>query len=422
MLDLNVCKSRHCKNLGVANAPEYEYNVRPLGFLSMRCGACSATPPMLDNQSYGFMWRYWHQQIALLTGKRCPSCASRKIKRFGQSANGKPRLCCNQCDKTFSIRTPVMKGQQALVEQIQDQLQTAANGDLLKQLAAQKGVHFDRACEQLKRSALQALWLEPSATQMASVVFTLPYKGKGNQLWGIVTTDKQTGRILHISTTLFPVDLPTLGRYQSCVDAPPLLTQANDSSIELANKQEQRFLLRQQFDRCDFGPAILGNKTHSHALPVLTAHAHFSVLNSLDHGNSGGVHALYHEVFLRGACITQFAHAVKNHHMALIYVKGETRGELQLANIRKLGWWQNQWQEYRDESGTTKAYSVLVGKSELLPEEICLSTANQAVEFIQQRMQELDLAQFTASRVESLMVALAAQYTENERDKQSSSR
>ncbi|WP_420791528.1 transposase [Enterovibrio qingdaonensis] len=410
MLDLNVCKSGRCKNLGVPNAKEYEYNIRPLGFLAMRCGVCSATPPMLDNESYGLMRNHWQQQVALLSGKRCPDCGSHSIKRFGQSSNGKQRLQCKACQKTFSMRTPVMKGQQQLVEQIKNALFCGEEGESLIRLAAEKGVHFDRACEQLKRQAQESMWRGEPSKFMASTVFTLPYKGKGNQLWGIITTDIESGRVLHISTSLVPMVLPESGQYQPCADAPPLVVEISDSAIDLAQKQEQRFLLRQQFDRCDFGVASLGSNKHSHALPVLTAHAHFAVLNMLNHGDDGGAHLLSHEVFLRGACITQFSNQVKNQQMSLAYVVGETDGNIRLSNVRKLGWWQNHWQEFRDSSGASKAFSVLCGNMDLAPEAISLITAKQAVSFIEQNMSKLNLAQFTASRVDSFAAVLAARY------------
>ncbi|GAK87275.1 hypothetical protein JCM19238_4885 [Vibrio ponticus] len=210
----------------MANAPEYQYNVRPLGFLSMRCDACSATPPMLDNQSYRLIWQHWQQQLALVMGSGCPDCGSQAVKRFGHSSNGKARFRCKPCGKTYSVRNSVMKGQQQLVSLIDKQIakpielcrnqqreDEGQNGDLT-QLAAQYGVHFDRACEQLKRRAWQTLWSQPAADNMASVVFTLGYKGRDNNLWGILTTDMQSGKILHLSTTLLPLALPTLGRYQ----------------------------------------------------------------------------------------------------------------------------------------------------------------------------------------------------------------
>ncbi|WP_139312261.1 IS1 family transposase [Vibrio ponticus] len=439
----------------MANAPEYQYNVRPLGFLSMRCDACSATPPMLDNQSYQLIWQHWQQQLALVMGNYCPDCGSQAVKRFGHSSNGKARFRCKTCGKTYSVRNSVMKGQQQLVSQIDEQLDKpldkpmdkqiakpielcrnqqqeselradeGQNGDLT-QLAAQYGVHFDRACEQLKRRAWQTLWSQPAADNMASVVFTLGYKGRDNNLWGILTTDMQSGKILHLSTTLLPLALPTLGRYQSCIDAPPLVVESTDSAIDLAHKQEQRFLHRQQFDRCDFGQGKLSKSSQSHALPVLTAHAHFALLKALHHGEQGGAHVLAHEVFLRGACITQYAQQVKNQQMALVYVVGETAGETQasvrllttrllttrLLTTRKLGWWQNIWQEYGDESGATKAYSVLCGKTEMRADEISLLSATKALRYIEQHSQRLNLDQMTASRLESLLLALAANYNQ----------
>ncbi|WP_157490703.1 IS1/IS1595 family N-terminal zinc-binding domain-containing protein [Enterovibrio coralii] len=412
MLDLNVCKSGRCKNLGVSKAKEYEYHIRPLGFLAMRCGACSATPPMLDNESFGLMRSHWLRQVGLSTGKLCPGCGAAAIKRFGQSSNGKPRFQCKVCQKTFSNRSSVMKGQEQLAKAILDALSCDQDGENLTQLAANKGVHFDRACEQLKRQAYQVIWQGERANYMASVRFTLPYKGNDNQLWGILTTDILSGRVLHISTTLVPFGLPEQGRYQPCVDAPPLELSSTDSAIELAHKQEQRFLLRQQFDRCDFGSATVRKQSQSHALPVLSAHAHFAVLNALGHGEEGGAHFLSHEVFLRGACITQFSEHVKRHQMALAYVVGETNGDIELSTIRKLGWWQNSWREFRDNAGKTKAYSVLCGNLALEPKEVRLKSAMNALRFIQREVEKLNLAAFTASRVESFAVEFAKRYNQ----------
>lgn len=415
--DLNVCKSGHCVNLGEPGAPEYEFHIRPLGFLAMRCHRCSSTPPMLDNPSYLQMLNFWQQKLALYTGCCCPDCGDDNFKRFGNSAVQRPRRQCKSCFRTFSVRAPVMTAQRERVETIMRLLKCRDEGQTMANYAAEQGVHFDRASGQLSHFALSALWQRQRARLVATTIFTVPYKGKNNALWCLLSSNMETGEVLHISSTLIEVGLPEAGRYQPCLDAPKPNWNEETSAISRAEEQESRFLHRAQFDRCDFGLAQVTKKGTYHALPVLTAHAHFSLLNRLGHatgqGEDVGTHCLQHEVFLRGACITQYAQCVKRHRMALLYVVGETRTSCVHQGTRKLGWWQNHWEWVTDTEGKQKAYSVLCGNNRLQTEQISLATAQAAVAYIQRQVAYHKIDDFTPSRVNHLLSAMAMSFNES---------
>ncbi|MGF1723255.1 transposase [Photobacterium nomapromontoriensis] len=412
MLDLNVCKSRLCTNLGVSHSPDYEYNIRALGFLAMYCRRCGATPPMLDNNSYHQIWQHWQTQLSQLTGRFCPACGQTSFKRFGASSTQQIRYQCKLCSRTFSARYPVHKAQANTVDRLQDILANPISDAPISliQWARSTGTPFDRACQQLHQLALMEMWQQPLAHHIATSAFTLPYKGRNNRLWMLISTDMNSNKILHISSSLVPLSLSTEGRYQPGFDAPipPIADVA--TAIELAHHREQYFLSRPQFDRCDFGEGTLGSKSMSHALPVLTAHTHFAVLKQLGHGGPNSVHCLSHEVFLRGACITQFADDVKQHQTALLYVVGETHPPAEHSQNRKLGWWQNEWHEYHDADGNTKAFTELCGSSPLTADAISLSSVNQAIHFICQSATHHDLHLLTAQRVNALIAGLTIVY------------
>ena len=431
MRDLNVCKSGHCVNLGESCSPDYEYHIRPLGFLAMRCHRCSATPPMLDNQSYEQIWRYWQQKLAIYTGRCCPECGETSFKRFGNSAVQRPRLQCKSCSRTFSIRAPVMKAQLKRVAKLQQILSRLPDHEgmhdsrmeglgiydpAIARYAAKTGVYFDRASEQLYHFALASLWQCQPAKLVATAIFIAPYKGQDNALWCLVSTNMETGEILHISSTLIEIELPEEGRYQPCQDAPASDWDKNTSAMMMAEEQESRFLHRAQFDRCNFGFAQVAKKGVCHALPVLTAHAHFAVLNRLGHaigqGDNVGGHCLQHEVFLRGACITQYAQYVKQHRMALLYVVGQTQSQCTPNGIRKLGWWQNSWQAVSDEAGNQKAFSVLCGVNRMQAEQISLTSSHSAIAYIQAHANYHQFGEFTPTRVNQLLAAIAMQFNQ----------
>ncbi|KII75410.1 hypothetical protein [Vibrio renipiscarius] len=417
--DLNVCKSGHCSNLGEPGAPDYEYHIRPLGFLAMRCDKCAATPPMLDNESYLKIWHSWQQKVALYSGRCCPDCGSRHFKCFGRSAVQKPRRQCKACGRTFSVRDPVTQAQRNNVEHIMRLMKKAKpdDGDNILMYAAEKGVHFDRATAQIQRLSLQMLWQCPPAQRIASVSFIVPYRGENNALWCLISTNMDTGEVIHISTTLVELELSAEGRYQSCQDAPSTNWDHTTSAMRMAEDQEARFLARGQFDRCDFGLVKVAKKGTSHALPVLTAHAHFALLRYLGHGigqdGEVGSHCLQHEVFLRGACITQYAHCVKRDNMALLYVVGETKSQCTHHSTRKLGWWQNLWHSVTDTQGNQKAYSVLCGNNRLDAEQISLSTCFAAIRYIEDQIACHHLGEFTPTRVNHLMALIAQNFNQD---------
>ena len=382
----------------------------------MRCGRCSANPPMLDNVSYELIWRHWQQKLALYNGCCCPQCGEVTFKRFGRSAVQRPRLQCQACQRTFSVRTPVMTAQYDSVIELSDLLQCRTDGGALANFAAKKGVHFDRAAQQLYHLALASLWQTKSAKNIATAIFIVPYKGLNNALWCLISTNMDSGEILHLSSTLIDVELPVTGQYQPCRDAPAPLWNKLTSAVTKAEQQESRFLHREQFDRCDFGSAMLNKKGVSHALPVLTAHAHFALLNRLGHavgnGTNVGSHCLQHEVFLRGACITQYAQQVKQHRMSLTYVVGQTQSQCTPHSLRKLGWWQNSWQTVNDTQGNNKAFSVLCGEERLSAEQISLSTSHDAIRYITKQAEKYQLSEFTPTRVNQILAVFAMAFNE----------
>ncbi|WP_299694740.1 hypothetical protein [uncultured Vibrio sp.] len=317
---------------------------------------------MLDNESFNLIADYWLSRVGLATGQWCPCCRSENVKKFGHSAAGSQRHRCNHCGKTFtgvSYSDHALSRFEALKHWMSSKTSIAPETDL--KLSA---VQIDRSFESLETISLAEMHNLAIAEDVATTYLKVPYKGQANFLWFLVSSDIASGRILHISSTFIPFILPKSGCYQW--DIPELgeeIVDEGNRAIVQAEHRENVFLKRTQFDRIYYGKTLLKNKNYRAALPVLIAHCHFLVLSKLGHGRNR--HCLTHEMFFRGACITQYSKYVKAEGTSIFYVVGACDTKTKLSGQKYVGWWRNLWHEFEDSKGRTMALSRVCGNKAL---------------------------------------------------------
>lgn len=115
-VNVDSCKTPGCKNLGVLNSPDYQNQGK-----NVLCRACGFHFPVISARSLNLFRqsvnRVWKGLI-----KSCPGCGSVSLKKYGFSAQGEPRVCCQQCHKTFlyPVRYKTDPRQDYLAALIQD--------------------------------------------------------------------------------------------------------------------------------------------------------------------------------------------------------------------------------------------------------------------------------------------------------------
>ena len=419
LVDLNVCKNNFCDNFGITKAKEFTGPVYRLGFRAFHCKKCGSYPPVLDSDGFTKIWAKRAEILGKLTASICPNCASTARTRFGISANGKTRFRCKDCLTTYTRWTPKTELKSVLAKL---ELSLENSNCWLQYLTESplKRNQLDRLLTQFSNLKQQERYDLESAQRVATYAWTVPYKGKTqgaqNKLWLLCSCDVDTGKVILLTSTWCPFLLPSDSLYdytQTPYESEDHNLTLNCQAMELAEKRSQVFWERPQFDQLNYGPSSLQAKGESICKPVLAAHAHWRTLNTLGHGKKKGHHYLYHEVFLRGACMTQFADQVKAGECAVYYVSGRNEHETgQLIEARTLGWWQNRWYQFNN-GHHEYAVSALVPDVPLA--DIAKATLSPCHQFINElnRQGWMDIFKYSSPlRVNALLQCLATQFNQ----------
>jgi len=353
---------------------------------------------MLDNVSFNLIADYWLNRVGANTGKWCPNCYSKNTKMFGYSTVGSQRKRCNICGKTY---TGLNFSQKALdrIELLRTWILSSPETKPENQLQL-SSVQTNRIFASLESVCLNEMHSIQKVKDVATTCFRVPFKGRENYIWLIISTDMASGKILHITPTFVPFCLPNQGQYKwTQLELNNNARDDGNRALEKAELTEKQFLSRPQFDRINYGRTVLGSKKYDAALPVLVAHCHFLVLARLGHGRN--IHSLEHEIFFRGACITQNSSYIKSEGTSLFYVVGECSPNAKLSGKRKLGWWMNQWFEYQDKGGQTLAISKICGENQL---PICMINHDSIKSFKKRLTQRFD--QFKAMVPQRVLSAI----------------
>ncbi|MGL6259908.1 hypothetical protein [Vibrio sp. WXL210] len=274
---------------------------------------------------------------------------------------------------------------------------------------------------QLSSQAQQQRYDEQPAQRVATLAFTIPYKGmhqgEQNRMWVLWSCDVDSGKVLLVTSNWCPFLLTEDSLYQYSQPNSESLehhSSAEVKALEAAEKRSQQFLQRSQFDLINYGPSPLHAKTEAIAKPVLTAHAHWRALHALGHGRLKGEHYLYHEVFLRGACMTQFAEQVRLGECRIFYVSGQNDGLFgELVDSKTLGWWQNRWYLFRQGDQEYAVTALVPSVSLRDTAKATLAPCYQFADLLQQQGWLEVFKQTSPSRVNALLQCLATRFNQD---------
>lgn len=364
LFTINCCKSFRCKNLGLANSPDYRWPDYRLGYAALHCQECGSYPPLFNDEQYCRWLSDYLAQFATNSGLFCPDCYQRETIRYGRNPQGSQRVQCRACKKVW---TP-------------------------------------------KRQPLTSI--EPPE-QTITVPLIVPFQGASadQKLYILLSFDATRGNILHVSSNFTPhsVGESLVYRWRGMVES----TANHDDVIQRVNQRETQFLRRSQFDEIQYGSAMLKRNASGEILrPVITAHGHFRVMSHL--WPMVKTHIIAHECFLRGAVITAWAEQFREHHASLWFVDEEMgndqhTGPWQLLGKSYQGWWQNQWQIWQ-QSNRRKMVCLLTEGQVEKGASITLRASHHFTTWLQQQTEFRDSARYSAHSVFQTIRTLADKY------------
>lgn len=364
LFTINTCKSYGCRNLGLAESPDYVWPDYRLGFAALHCRACGSYPPLFNERQFRDWLSACLTEYAAESGLFCPACYHKTSIRYGHNPPGTQRLQCRSCKKVW---TP---------------------GNFLHEQTA-------------------------SLTQLVTTPLIVPFQGaKADQkLYALFSFDALRGHVVHVSTNFTSHPAGDSLRYQWKGVAEPLSTHPN--IIERVNFRAEQFLGRSQFDEIQYASAVQKRNARGAILrPVIAAHGHFRVLKLLFPDVM--THIVAHECFLRGAVITAWSELFRRQQGGLWFIEEEIvdvdcAAPWHARGKTHHGWWQNRWQLWQ-QGNNLKMTCSLTGRDESLAETLSLAASRHFVHWLHQQPAFIKIGQYSARRVTQALKALAQQY------------
>lgn len=364
LFTINVCKSAGCRNLGLADSPDYVWPDYRLGYPALHCRACGSYPPLFNAGEFRDWASAYVAQYAKEHGHFCPDCYHKTLIRYGCNPGGTQRLQCRHCKKVWTPKQPPPEVAEA-------------------------------------------------PEQICSVPLIVPFQGVNalQQLYFLLSFDAIRGNVLHVSSNFTPLAAGKSLHYYWKGIVPPGCGEG-DILHRIAFKERQ-FLQRSQFDEIQYGPAALKRNAHGTLLrPVITAHGHFRVLKN--RFPDVATHIIAHECFLRGAVITAWADQFRQHLASLWFVEEEINEDDSRAAWRLLGktwqgWWQNQWQLWGQDNNR-KMVCSLTGSHSDQGVTVNLTASRRFMAWLWQQPEFQQSARYSAGRVTQILKTLALHY------------
>ncbi|SLK18437.1 hypothetical protein SAMN03159434_11564 [Enterobacter sp. NFR05] len=364
LFTINTCKSYGCRNLGLAESPDYVWPDYRLGFAALHCRACGSYPPLFNERQFRDWLSARLTEYAIESGLFCPACYQKTSIRYGHNPLGTQRLQCRRCKKVW---TP---------------------GNVLHEQ-------------------------NTSLTQLVTTPLIVPFQGASadQKLYALFSFDALCGHVVHVSTNFTSHPAGDSLLYQWKGVAEPL--SRHEDIIERVNFRAEQFLSRSQFDEIQYASAVQKRNAWGAILrPVIAAHGHFRVLKILFPDVM--THIVAHECFLRGAVITAWSELFRRQQGSLWFIEEEIVDAGCAAPWRARGkthhgWWQNRWQLWQ-QGDNLKMTCSLTGGDESLAETLSLTASRHFVHWLHQQPAFLSAGQYSARRVTQSLKALAQQY------------
>lgn len=381
-VNVDCCKTPGCKNMGVINSSDYITRGNDI-----LCRECGFLFPVISSAALNtFRYAMNHPWKGLI--KQCPYCGSIGLKHYGFSAQGKRRMCCCYCSKTFIRPEQItMSPRQSLLALL---IRSGAHlQEICSTLAIDKTT-LKRELTHLSQLALQSECNVAFGTYditLSSRAFYVSFNGGDNQLYALVTAEENSGKVVALSTNYSAVGINEEYEYESEYEErePPGALSHLVQRKELITMRRRGAL----FD-IDYGPARLYRHDRGMVVkPVLTAYRHFDLVKALTDERSLNVqHFLDHECFILGGCmVANVAHIRQGRcHIAFVRERGcsPPANTLPPRFFRGGGIRNNIWRAFSTRDYAMAVCNLTENKKTSVLRQATLRSATHFIDYVQQ--------------------------------------
>lgn len=381
-VNVDCCKTPGCKNMGVINSSDYIKQGNDI-----LCRECGFLFPVISAAALNtFRFAMNHPWRGLI--KQCPYCGSMSLKHYGFSAQGKRRMCCRYCSKTFIRPERInMSQRQTLLTML------IRSGATLQEICSTLAIDkttLKRELTHLSQLALQSECSFAFATYditLSTRAFYVNFNGGENQLYALVTAEENSGKVVAISTNYSSVGINEEYEYRSEYEErePPGALSHLVQRKELITMRRRGAL----FD-IDYGPARLYRHDRGMVVkPVLTAYRHFDLVKALTDERSLNVqHFLDHECFILGGCMVANVDHIRQGrcHIAFVRERGSSPplNTLPPRFFRSGGIRNNIWRGFSTRDYAMAVCNLTENKKTSMLRQATLRSATQFIEHVQQ--------------------------------------
>ncbi|MFV0263005.1 MAG: cytoplasmic protein [Kluyvera sp.] len=296
-INVDVCKTPDCKNLGVMNSPDYVVQGS-----NVLCQECGFLFPIISTKSLN-TFRTAVNRPWKSVARQCPGCGGTSLKRNGFSAQGVQRMLCHHCNKTFVLpahsKTTIRQAHLATLIK-----EGVAPAEICRTLAI-NNTTLGRELAHLSHQAHLAerdVGASAFDVVLSTRAFYVKFNGGNSRLYILVTAEENSGRVVAISTNYCPHPVEAEYQYHSQYEErlPP------GTLMHLVQRKEMLTMRRHGvLFNIDYGPATLHRYDRGMLVkPVLPAYRHFGLVRLLIEPHSLNVqHNIDHECFILGGCL-----------------------------------------------------------------------------------------------------------------------
>ena len=378
-INVDVCKTPDCKNLGVFNSPDYLEQGK-----NILCRECGFFFPIISERSLNLFRQSVNQSWKGLV-KVCPTCGSSSLKKYGFSAQGEPRVYCLQCHKTFI--SPVRHKDDPRLEDLARLILEGASLVDIRTALSVDSTGLNRVLQKLSRKANQAereFVIPKFDLEMSTRAFRIKFNGSDNSLYVLVTVEENSGRVIAVSTNYSTQPVEDEYQYVSYYEErlPP------GTLAHLVQRKELMTMRRNTLFDVDYGPATLyRNDSGMLVKPVLPAYRHFELVKTLTDERSLNVqHYIDHECFILGGCMmANLQHVQQGRcHISFVKERGDrpAQRDIPYRMFQSGGIRNNVWRTYSTQDYAISACSLTSNKKTGMLRHATLAGATEFITYI----------------------------------------
>ncbi|EBM9948453.1 hypothetical protein T029_23070 [Salmonella enterica subsp. enterica serovar Give] len=364
-IDVNVCKSENCKNFALPNQTDYTMPSYKLGYAAIHCNKCGGNSFLVNNEDIkSLLYPYVDFYLKNVTGV-CPKCFRDDTIKYGSTRKGSTRYQCKSCKTVFSPWA-ISDSSWPYAKLLELLFSNKTISEIIKFLDIPPTT-FYRKLQQLdsyletRVRILESSLINIQPKHIQTNIIRLKCReenktGLSNDLLGLISCCGTSGYVLLSSMNWTEKKLQPDSLYTPSNNTPFNDYRSSESEgVGLIYNKYEELYNRPSFDQIKYSGRLCSPQVIE---PITMAHVHFQKLKFI-HPYPALTNYIYHDVFIRAACMTTYGSYIREKKCNVFYVLDSDKdinGKYTYNGSYKIGWWGNIWHEYIDVGNTKKKY------------------------------------------------------------------